>query len=57
MLNDRTVQGTHFACFHAGPMKGWTDFKLEPSKCAGADAGKVPGRPDCRRLSFFDKLP
>jgi hypothetical protein len=29
MLNDRTVQGTHFACFHAGPMKGWTDFKLE----------------------------
>ena len=29
MLNDRTVQGTHFTCFHAGPMEGWTQFRLE----------------------------
>ena len=30
MLNYRTVQGTHFTCFHAGPMEEWTEFKLEP---------------------------
>jgi mannose-6-phosphate isomerase-like protein (cupin superfamily) len=29
MLNNQTVQGTNFACFHAGPMEGWTQFKLE----------------------------
>src|SRR3954454_15060563 len=29
MLNDRTVQGTHFTCFHAGPMEEWTELKLE----------------------------
>src|SRR6516165_10952916 len=30
MLNDKTVRGTHFTCFHAGPMEGWTQFRLEP---------------------------
>jgi mannose-6-phosphate isomerase-like protein (cupin superfamily) len=30
MLNDRTVQGAHFACVHAGPMEGWARFQMEP---------------------------
>jgi quercetin dioxygenase-like cupin family protein len=30
MLNDRTVQGTHCTCFHAGPKEGWAQFRLEP---------------------------
>ena len=30
MLNDKTVRGTNFTCIHAGPMEGWTDFRLEP---------------------------
>ena len=30
MLNDKTLRGTHFTCFHAGPMEGWAQFRLEP---------------------------
>jgi len=41
MLNDRTVQDTHFACFHAGPMEGWTDFKLEPPDVPMPAKGKL----------------
>jgi quercetin dioxygenase-like cupin family protein len=41
MLNDRTVQGTQFACFHAGPMEGWTDFKLEPPDVPIPAKGKL----------------
>jgi mannose-6-phosphate isomerase-like protein (cupin superfamily) len=41
MLNDRTVRGTHFACFHAGPMKAWTDFKLEPPDVPMPAKGKM----------------
>jgi hypothetical protein len=39
MLNDRTVQGTHFNCFHAGPKEEWAPYRLEP-----------PIRGDRRRL-------
>jgi hypothetical protein len=28
MLNDETVQGSNFNCFHAGPMEGWAQFSL-----------------------------
>src|SRR5437588_10700835 len=30
MLADKTVRGTTFSCFHAGPKEGWTEFRLEP---------------------------
>jgi hypothetical protein len=30
MLSDKTVQCANFTCFHAGPMEGWTQFRLEP---------------------------
>jgi hypothetical protein len=30
MMSDKTVRGTHFNCFHAGPKEGWTEFRLEP---------------------------
>jgi mannose-6-phosphate isomerase-like protein (cupin superfamily) len=30
MLKNKTVQGTNFACLHAGPKEGWADFRLEP---------------------------
>lgn len=30
MLNERTVRGTHFTGFHAGPMASWTQFRQEP---------------------------
>jgi mannose-6-phosphate isomerase-like protein (cupin superfamily) len=29
MLIDKTVRGTNFTCFHAGPMEGWSQFRLE----------------------------
>ena len=41
MLNDRTVQGTHFTCFHAGPMEGWTQFKLDPLDVPRPAKGKL----------------
>ena len=41
MLNDQMVRGTHFTCFHAGPMKGWTDFKLEPPDVPRSTRGKL----------------
>jgi mannose-6-phosphate isomerase-like protein (cupin superfamily) len=30
MRNDQTVRGGNFACFHAGPKEGWSQFRLEP---------------------------
>ena len=30
MLNDKAVRGSNFTCFHAGPMEGWAQFRLEP---------------------------
>ena len=30
MLNDKMTQCANFTCFHAGPMEGWTQFRLEP---------------------------
>ena len=41
MLNDRTVQGTHFNCFHAGPKEEWTQYRLEPPKAPVPMQGKL----------------
>ena len=30
MLNDKTVRGMNFTCFHAGPKEGWAQFRLGP---------------------------
>jgi mannose-6-phosphate isomerase-like protein (cupin superfamily) len=30
MLNEETVRGANFTCFHAGPMEGWAQFRLGP---------------------------
>ena len=30
MPNEKTVQATNFTCYHAGPMEGWAQFRLEP---------------------------
>ncbi len=41
MLNDETVRGTNFACFHAGPMEGWAQFRLEPPDVPLPARGKL----------------
>jgi len=41
MLNDRTVRGTHFTCFHAGSMDGWAQFRLEPPDVPLPARGKL----------------
>jgi hypothetical protein len=41
MLNDETVRGTNFACFHAGPKEGWAQFRLEPPDVPMPARGKL----------------
>jgi mannose-6-phosphate isomerase-like protein (cupin superfamily) len=41
MLNDKTVRGANFTCFHAGPMAGWTQFRLEPPAVPMPAKGKL----------------
>lgn len=41
MLNDRTVQGTNFTCFHAGSKEDWTEFRLEPPDVPLPARGKL----------------
>jgi mannose-6-phosphate isomerase-like protein (cupin superfamily) len=41
MTDNQVVQGTHFACFHAGPMDGWARFHLEPPDVPLPARGKL----------------
>src|SRR5262249_11323016 len=41
MLNDKAVRGSNFTCFHAGPMEGWAQFRLEPPDVPIPVRGKV----------------
>jgi mannose-6-phosphate isomerase-like protein (cupin superfamily) len=41
MQGDRTVRGTHFTCFHAGPKEGWAQFRLEPPAVPLPAKGKL----------------
>src|ERR1700730_15342807 len=41
MLNDKTVRGTNFTCFHAGPNEGWAQFRLEPPNAPMRIQGKL----------------
>jgi mannose-6-phosphate isomerase-like protein (cupin superfamily) len=41
MPNDETVRGANFTCFHAGPMEGWAQFRLEPPAVPLPARGKL----------------
>jgi mannose-6-phosphate isomerase-like protein (cupin superfamily) len=41
MANDKAVCGTHFTCFHAGPMEGWAQFHLSPPDAPVPARGKL----------------
>ncbi len=40
MLDKRTQRGENFACFHAGPMAQWNEFRLEPPAVPIPSRGK-----------------
>ena len=41
MPNDKTVRGTNFTCFHAGPKEGWAEFRLGPPDVPLPARGKL----------------
>ena len=58
MLNEKTVRGTNFTCFHAGPMEGWTQFRLplRPMPQAKPEAGQDAGTLVLPELSEATRL-
>lgn len=40
-VNDQTVQGTNFTCFHAGPAESWMQYELEPPAVPMRAKGKL----------------
>jgi len=41
MPNETTEQATNFTCYHAGPMEGWAQFRLEPPNAPVPMQGKL----------------
>ena len=41
MTDEKTVRGTSFTCFHAGPMEGWAQFHMEPPDVPMPARGKL----------------
>lgn len=41
MAIEKTIRGTNFTCFHAGPKEGWTDFRLDPPDVPLPARGKL----------------
>ena len=41
MPSERTVRANNFTCFHAGPMEGWAQFRLEPPDVPLPTKGKL----------------
>jgi mannose-6-phosphate isomerase-like protein (cupin superfamily) len=41
MLNDKTVRGINFTCFHAGLMEGWTQYQLDPPDVPRSTRGNL----------------
>jgi mannose-6-phosphate isomerase-like protein (cupin superfamily) len=41
MFSDKTVHGDNFTAFHAGPMAGWTQFRLDPPDVPMPAKGKL----------------
>jgi mannose-6-phosphate isomerase-like protein (cupin superfamily) len=40
-MTEKTMEGTNFTGFHAGPKEGWTQFRLEPPEVPGPTRGKL----------------
>src|SRR4051812_50084169 len=41
MPDDKTVRGTNFTCFHAGPTEGWAQFHMDPPEVPRPARGKL----------------
>ena len=41
MASETVVRGAHFACFHAGPMGGWRQYRLDPPDVPVPVRGKL----------------
>jgi mannose-6-phosphate isomerase-like protein (cupin superfamily) len=41
MLNDKTIRGANFTCFHAGAKDGWTQFHMGPPDVPLPAKGKL----------------
>ena len=41
MTEEKTVRGTNFTCYHAGPMAGWTEYRLGPPDVPLPARGKL----------------
>src|ERR1700745_2012198 len=41
MADDKTVRGTNFTCFHAGPMEGWAQYFMDPPEVPRPTRGKL----------------
>ena len=41
MADDKTVRGTNFTSFHAGPMEGWAQFHMAPPEVPRPARGKL----------------
>jgi hypothetical protein len=41
MTDEKSVRGTSFTCFHAGPMEGWTQFHMDPPEVPRPARGKL----------------
>ena len=41
MTDEKTVRGTSFTCFHAGPMEGWAQFHMDPPEVPRPARGKL----------------
>ena len=41
MMNEKTVQGTHFTCVHTGPKEGWIQHRVEPPEVPLPAKGKL----------------
>jgi mannose-6-phosphate isomerase-like protein (cupin superfamily) len=41
MLQERSTRSGNFACFHAGPREGWSEFRLEPPAVPMPARGKL----------------
>src|SRR5437764_12497745 len=41
MTDGQVLRGPHFACFHAGPKEGWTQYRVEPPDVPLPARGKL----------------
>ena len=41
MTDEKTVRGTNFVCFHAGPREAWAEYGMEPPETPMPVRGKL----------------